>query len=428
MDSPKKFMGLSVVVIINLALQFLFQWYIIVSFGAGTKTDAFFGAMAIPQFILLVLSSSLTMVLIPIISKQLVNGFFKEGWNYFQVVGLFFSGLVLLLLATSQWWVGWILPGFKAADHELALNLARIQLTGMIFSALLSVLWSIHTAKNNFVLIETTSITANLIAFVLLVIAIHSLGIYAAAWMSVLRIALQVVFLMKVLGPYRKPAFRSPSFRETWKKLSPLVAGNIYFKTDVMVDKYLTSTGIPGELTLLSLAQQIYSMANNIINKVFIVTLLPSLSLKAHEKNWEDFYKKYTRRFWLLLLISIIVYVGLLIVGKPILALIFSFKNFSAADVHRLWVILVLLFGFWFGGLIGNLTTGTFYTQGDTKTPTIIFIINFTLYVPIKIYCFHRYGITGLALSISFYMLLNLFVQMIFLEKYKRRSVYITAP
>lgn len=418
MKSAKKFVGLGVVVSINLALQFLFQWYIIVSFGAGPQSDVFFGAQALPQFILLVLSGSLTMVLIPLFANQKKEDLVAEAWNYFQAIGLLFTGIAVVLLITVHWWVQWVLPGFKGANLQLAVHLSSIQLLAMVLSAMLSVVWAVHSAQENFVAIETTSIVAGLISLVLLFFAVKYLDIYAAAWISVLRIFLQIAFLMKKMGPWQRPVFKSASFKTSWKKVKPLMAGNVYYKTDSLFDKYLTSGGVTGDLTLLNLAQQLYSMASNILSKTFVSTIIPSLAVKAHSDK-PGMHLAFRKRLWLLFIISVAFFLLVVVVGKPLLGLVFGLKNFDAQAVSRLWWILVLLFGFWFAGLLGVLTSGTFYAKGDTRTPTRIGVILFTLYLPVKFYVFHRFGIEGLALSISIYMLFNLFLQIFLLEKMK---------
>ncbi|MFZ4059145.1 MAG: lipid II flippase MurJ [Ferruginibacter sp.] len=416
-NSSKHFASLGIAVTINLALQFFFQWYIIISFGAGFESDVFFGAMAVPQFILLVLSSSITMVLIPILSRNTREAMANSAWNYFQMIGLVFGTIALVLGLTAGWWVHFILPGLAPQHPVFATDMVRIQLVAMFFSALLSVNWAVQSAQQQFFKIENTSIVANLISLVLLWIAVKYWGIYAAAWISVLRVLLQVIFLMPGLGKYQKANFSTPEFKEVWRKLKPLIAGNVYFKTDTVVDRNLTSMGASGELTLLNLAQQLYGMGNGILNKVFINTLIPQMAQKSFEKDQKGLEKIFWRRFVLLTIISIVFYLLLVFIGKPVLGYLFSFKSFTYAEVERLWWILILLAGIWFGGLLGTLTSSTFYAVGDTKTPTLLTAVIFTVYLPFKIICFKNYGIAGLAISISVYMLLTLLFQLYFLYR-----------
>ncbi len=424
MNAVKKFAGLGVAVAINLALQFLFQWYIITSLGAGAETDALFGAMALPQFILIVLSGSLTMVLIPVIAKYAGDEFLEESWNYFLMVGIFFTGLAVALLLTVNWWVAWVLPGFKGSDYSLTVNLARIQLIAMIFSAMLSVLWAIHSAKNNFLKIEYTSVAANFIAIILVIILIKPFGIYAVAWITVLRVILQVFFLVKIMGAYRKPNFSSHSFKEVWKKLKPLVAGNAYYKTDGLVDRYLTSTGVSGELTLLNLAQQLYTIANNVVTKIFANTMVPDLARLHNRRDEKEFYRFFNKRIMITAVIVIAGFVLIYAVGFPILLLVFKYKSFSEANISQLWYLMIYLGGYWIAGTLGALTSNYFYSRGNTKTPTLIGVIVFSLYLPIKIVVYKKFKLAGLAITISIYMLLILIIHLYFI--YKKRNHYET--
>jgi putative peptidoglycan lipid II flippase len=417
MNSSKKFVSLGLVVTINLALQFLFQWYIITSLGAGLQTDALFGAMAVPQFILIVLSGSLTMVLIPLITKYGGDEFLEESWNYFQSVGLLFSGIAVVLLVTANWWVAWMLPGFKGPDFQLTINLARIQLIAMIFSALLSVVWAIHSARGNFFKIEYTSIAANIIAFVLIIAFIKPMGVYAVAWITVIRVMLQVIFLMRIMGYYRRPNFKSTSFKEVWKKLKPLMAGNAYYKTDTLADRYLTSTGASGELTLLNLAQQLYTIASSVVIKVLANTMVPVLARLHGESNEKEFYRFFNRRIFITALIVVTIFILIIAIGYPLLLLLFKYKNFSTGDICQLWHLLIYLGGYWIAGTLGSLTANYFYSRGNTKTPTFIGVIIFTLYMPLKVISYKKFKLAGLAITVSIYMLLVLFIHLYFIYK-----------
>jgi len=63
-------------------------------------------------------------------------------------------------------------------------------------------------------------------------------------------------------------------------------------------------------------------------------------------------------------------------------------------------------------------TSKTFYAMGDTRTPTKMSIVTYTLYIPAKVLSFYRYGLLGLAALTSAYLFLNLVIQVLLLEGY----------
>jgi putative peptidoglycan lipid II flippase len=82
-----------------------------------------------------------------------------------------------------------------------------------------------------------------------------------------------------------------------------------------------------------------------------------------------------------------------------------------------LWWIMIALIGLLAGGSAGQVTAAAFYSMGDTKTPTTLFIFTFTIYIPIKVLMFRQYGLVGLALTISAHLVINFLVQLIALER-----------
>jgi len=80
-------------------------------------------------------------------------------------------------------------------------------------------------------------------------------------------------------------------------------------------------------------------------------------------------------------------------------------------NVHLLWRIMIALGGYFIAGALGLITWAGFYAYGDTRTPTWIVTILYTLYLPLKIFGFLRFGLIGLSLTTSVYMLLNVAVQ-----------------
>jgi peptidoglycan biosynthesis protein MviN/MurJ (putative lipid II flippase) len=78
---------------------------------------------------------------------------------------------------------------------------------------------------------------------------------------------------------------------------------------------------------------------------------------------------------------------------------------------------MVALAGLLIGGASGQVMSGAFYAVGDTRTPTMLFIITYTVYIPIKILVFLRYGVVGLAAATSIHLAVNFLLQLVVLER-----------
>ena len=108
--------------------------------------------------------------------------------------------------------------------------------------------------------------------------------------------------------------------------------------------------------------------------------------------------------------------------GEPLLRLMIGHGGITAENVHMLWLIMIALSGVLIGGAAGQVISGAFYAIGDTRTPTMLFIGTFTVYVPIKILVFLRYGIIGLAVITSVHLAVNFLLQLLVLERAVART------
>src|SRR3989441_11667285 len=94
----------------------------------------------------------------------------------------------------------------------------------------------------------------------------------------------------------------------------------------------------------------------------------------------------------------------------------------TKANVHSLWLIMIALLGVLVGGTIGQITAVAFYAMGDTRTPTMLFVWTFTIYIPIKFLVFVRYGLLGLAIATSVHLIINFVLQLVVLEEVTGRT------
>jgi len=402
----------------NILLSLLFQWYVITQFGVGIETDALFAGMALPQLILSVVSSSLTHVLVPLLATENELTFRQNAWGFFLNVSGLFTLFALTLFVTATYWVPWLVPGFSAPARVLTINLTRIQLVSMIFTASASVLWSVYHARQRFIWVELSTLVSNVLALVLILKLLAVYGITAAALVIVLRTALQVGLLMPGLGRWQRPEWNSIAMREAWRRIRPLLVGTAYYRTDPLIDRFLASMAPAGGLSLLYIGQQIYGVASVVVEKAIAAPLVPQLAIESDAGRWSTFRRAYQKRLLFVGGLTLLSYLILLVAGEPILNLLIGHGGVTNDNVHLLWLLMMALAGFFMGGAMGQITSITFYAMGDTRTPTRMSIITYTIYIPAKVLGFLYYGLIGLAVVTSIYLFVNLIVQVLLLERW----------
>lgn len=400
-----------------IVIAFFSQWFIIVTLGAGRPTDALFAGLAVPQLVLVVIGGSLTHVLLPLLSSERGEQARIDAQQLFTAVGMVFATFALLLIVFAPWWAPFVFPGFQGPERALLIRLTQIQSIAMVFTAIWGVLWAYHYSRQRLIWAEFSQILAGLLSLGLLIWLLPRLGVVVAAWLSVFRSVLQCAVLLPGVGAPRFARTGSATVREAWRRIRPLLIGTSYYKTDTVVDRMLSSMAPAGGLSLLYLGQQLYGAGNQIINTALVGPLVPVLSSSAKTGRWEDFRRTYRQRIALVAILALSAYIILIAAGHMILSLLIGHGGVTRGNVLLLWSLMVALGGTFLGGAVGQVTSIVFYSAGDTRTPTRLGIITYTIYVPLKILAFLKFGLIGLAVSSSIFFLGNVALQYAFIAR-----------
>jgi putative peptidoglycan lipid II flippase len=413
---------LALLALSNAVLAVLIPWYVVTRLGVGVESDSFFASGALPQLIFLVVSFSLTQVLVPLLATEDEATFHRDAWGFFLATALSFSLLAIVLYVTAGFWVPLFVPGFSDKAKLLTISLSRIQLLAMVGNAAVAVLWSVYFARQRFLWTEMSPILANVAAFLFLVWTLPHFGVTAAAWSAVLNLGLKVALLVPVLGPWQKPKWDSYAMKEAWNRIKPFLLGQTYSRTDPLIDRFLTSMSVAGNLSLLYIGQQVYSAIGLIVIKAISAPTVPRLALTAKSGDWSTFRRIYRQGILWMIGLGCVVGLTLLTYGESLLHLLIGHGGITASNVHMLWWIMLALVGLLIGGTAGQVTSYAFYAIGDTKTPTMLFIWTFTIYIPIKVLVFFYYGLLGLAVITSVHLSVNFLLQFAVLERVTLRS------
>jgi putative peptidoglycan lipid II flippase len=407
--------------ICNAALAILTPWYVVTHLGVGIETDAFFASGALPQLIFLVASFSLTQVLVPLLATEDERTFQRDAWGFFLGVTGLFTLMAVVLFVLAGYWVPLLVPGFSDEAKRLTISLSRIQLLAMVGNASVAVLWSVYYARQKFIWAEFSPVFANILSLLFLFWTLPQYGIAAAAWATVLNLGLKVAFLMPVLGRWQWPQWDSYAMREAWRRVKPFILGHTYSKSDPLIDRFLTSMTVAGNLSLLYIGQQVYSAINIIITKAISAPTVPRLALAAKSGDWLHFRRIYRQRLLWMVGLGVAASIILLVFGESLLHLMIGHGGITAENVRMLWWIMLALTGLLIGGTAGQVTAVAFYAMGDTRTPTMLFVWTFTVYIPLKVLTFRQFGLLGLAIATSIHLTVNFLIQLAVLER-------VTAP
>lgn len=407
----------------NAGLAVVSAWYVVTRTGLNLKSDAFFASSALPQFAFVFLSTTLLPVLSPLLSTKDSERLREDAWTFFLLTTGLFLVIGVLLYASCGLWAPLLVPGFSDEGKSLTVELTKIQLVSMVLNAGTVTLWAAHHARGRFVWVELSGILANLAGLLFLVCAMPRFGIVAAAWNTVFFNSLKLALLLPALGRFRRPAWRSRTLGEAGRLFKPVLPVQAYLRAEPLLDRFLSSMNGAGSLSLLYVAQQVYANVTQVTSKAVIAPAIPRLAVEADGRAWRAYRRTYRDR---LLLIALLTSAGVLLMlafGEPALRLAIGHAGVTEENVYTLRLVMIALAGAFAGGASGQVVAGAFYAAGNTKTPTKISALVYTTYLPLKIAIFLRYGLLGLAVTVSAYFVANFLIQFFMLEREVSRKL-----
>jgi putative peptidoglycan lipid II flippase len=310
-----------------------------------------------------------------------------------------------------------IAPGLNPQLSALAAELLRIEAISIPFSIACGVLISFYYAEEKFYRPTIAPFFGGLAAIFVIICWHKKLGIHALAWGMV---ANALVQLLSMLGIARHHSWqlnwKDEGVRKLARKMLPLSGGNIYYKSDSLVDRFILSFLPVGSISYLGYGQRVVGVIGQVLSRGLVTTRFTELSAKSID-NRSTFKESLNR---LLVQVSFIIapiVACLALFIRPLLHYVLERGAFSSLDVQRTAAVIVAFLGLLIGGLLGSVLANAFYALGDTKTITLIGISVFTFGILLKISGVFLFSYVGVALATSLYYMLAVVVEMTVLQR-----------
>jgi len=437
-------------------------------FGAGFLYDAFIVGFRIPNLLRdLFAEGALSSAFVKVFTDYQIKNNEKEAW---RLASLIFNGLavVLSLICIAGIFLAPVFvkiitynylgdpnhyyPPEKAA---LATLLMQIMFPFILLVALAALAMGVLNTKGRFGIPASASTAFNLVSIVF--------GLGLAYWLaggawekSVDKLAVpsdasQLAIVGMSIGTLLGGAaqlliqlpslhkvgfrfsfdlsFRDPGVRRVMRLMGPAIIGTGALQIKVLVDTIVAS-GIDGGASWLSYAFRLMQFPIGVFGVAIGTAAIPTLSRLAAEEKTDKFRSTLSGAIKLVLLLAIPSACGLIVLGDPIISLIYQRGEFDAFDTNMTaWALKAYALGLAAYAAIKVLSPA-FYARDDAKTPMYISLASIVVHVPASFGMMqllsnvgvsaerpNGFGHVGVALATSIVALVNFFALAYFMRR-----------
>lgn len=387
-----------------------------VLFGTGFVADAFNLAYLLPNFFRRVVGEgNLNPAFIPVFTEirersgvPAASRFFARAHGALLAVLL---GLVALGILGAGWLVRLYAHDWSAHPDELAfaVRLLRILFPSLLFAGGGALAGAALNAHRHFKVPALAPILLNVFFLLGAAAALSfrtlpdrvtafSIGGLAgglAAWLVQLP-------RLRSFGISTRPAWglRDPDLARVARLMLPGLLALGATQLNLFVDTLLALRLPEGSLTALRLGNRVTLLPLGVVAVAVSTASLPTLALRAASRDRAALMDTLGHTLRLLLTLLVPAAVGLVLLAKPIVALLFQYGQFSA---ERSLPMTAGVLGFYaFGlpafGLVKGLSPA-FYAVQDTRTPVKIASVAVAVNVVLDFVLMIPWGLNGLALA-----------------------------
>lgn len=380
-------------------------------FGVSGATSAFDAVSGVPKMVYeLLVGGMLSAALVPVLAELATKERQAELERILSILltlGVVVLGSVVIFLElTAPWIAPLLVGGFDNSLLATATRLTRLIVPSILIYGISGIIQAYHYARKRFVYPSLGAPAHNLgmiVAVVLLARRVSidslSLGVLVASFTQLL------TQLPGLKGTRIRIIFdwRNPVVRRILHLYAPVVLSVIITNIGIIIDRNLASRTTVEAITWMNKATFLIQLPLGLVSMAIALAVLPSLSQIDARVDLERFKRMFGLGARMVLVVIIPAAVGLLLLGKPIIELIFEHGAFTSADTaHSLQALRLYIIGLPFAAIDLPLVYA-FYAQKDTVTPVIVGILGVVIYLavgPLMAFVAH-WGFLGLVLANS---------------------------
>ncbi|MBX3204033.1 MAG: murein biosynthesis integral membrane protein MurJ [Labilithrix sp.] len=395
------------------------------------ETDAFWVALTIPNALRQLLAEgAVSSAVVPVLGERLAKGGDAAARPFFaRARGVSLAALVVVtvlgvVFARELTWLfasgysdtagGAAADGAAAAGSKLELttSLTRVMFPYILFMGTAALGMAALNAKRRFAVAAFAP-------------ALFSVGIVGAAFLlrgplaergvdpamtlaigvlagGVLQVAAQVPALRQI-GYVSRPIFdlRDPHVRVMLRRIVPMTLGlGVYYVDLVLSRRFLSELG-EGAQSWFSWASRLCDLPQGIFVMALSSATLPSLATFAAKGETDELVTTWAHGMRLAMFVAIPCSVALVVLGEPLVVLLFERGHFDPESSHQTARALA-----WQGGAIFTVAATrqlvpAFHALGDTRTPVVVSAIDLGAFIALALALRGPLGHVGISVAVA---------------------------
>jgi len=394
-------------------------------FGAGNAVDAYNVAFRVPNLVRdLFAEGAMSAAFVPVFTRELTRGGRSSAWhlgnNVITALALITGALVLAGII----WAGPLMAVFAGeyasvpGKMALTVQLTRIVLPFLMMVAVAGAFMGMLNSLDRFFIPALSPALFNvgtILSVILLAPLMPRLGLEPIVAMAVGalvggigQLAIQWPALRREGYKYTPTLdLRDPALGQVLLLMGPGTVGLAATQINVFVNTILATSEGTGAVSWLNYAFRLMYLPLGLFGLSIATAAMPAIARFAAADDVAGMRHEVTNGLVMMLLLNVPATFGLIVLGHPIVALLFERGAFTAADTHATAAALTC----YAIGLTGysavKIASPTFYALHDSRTPVLVSTGSVLVNAVLNIVLVRHVGYLGLALGTSIASLLN---------------------
>ncbi|WP_272164792.1 murein biosynthesis integral membrane protein MurJ [Vibrio diabolicus] len=397
--------------------------------GAGASADVFFFANKIPNFLRrLFAEGAFSQAFVPVLTEIHAQGDMDKTRELIAraagtlgvivsivtILGVLGSGVVTAVFGFG-WFLDWMHGGPAAAKFELASVMLKITFPYLWFITFVALSGAILNTLGKFAVSSFTPVFLNVMIilaawFISPQMEMPEIGLSIGVFLGgLVQFLFQIPFLIKA-GVMVKPkwGWRDPGVVKIRTLMIPALFGVSVSQINLLFDTFIASFLQTGSISWLYYSDRLLEFPLGLFGIAIATVILPALSRKHVDAQSEGFAQTMDWGVRMVILLGLPAMLGLMVLAKPMLMVLFMRGEFSPQDVHQASLSLFAYASGLLNFMLIKVLAPGYYSRQDTKTPVKYGIIAMVTNMVFNAIFAYFYGYVGLAIATALSAFVNM--------------------